>query len=98
MTKEKKQEYVDLIVSGDFPKQDTFTPEETFYLVQTALVWAANQIDHTTGDTLYTDEDEVEEMVERCEYKSIKEAIIDDRQMAKEEFFDLQVFILNWLK
>lgn len=98
MTEEKKQKYVELIVSGDFPKQDTFTLEETFYLVQTALVWAANQIDHTTRDTLYTDEHEVEDMINHCEYKSIKEAILDDRQMAKDEFFDLQVFILDWLK
>jgi hypothetical protein len=74
MTEEKAQEYANCIVNGELPKQRIFTFEETRLLVKTALVWAAEQIDHEAMEKDPTGED-VNELL--ASFKNVKEAYED---------------------
>lgn len=94
MKEEQKQKYANDIVSGSLPDQESFTKEEVKYLAGTILAWASQQIEHTLDEALHED---IPSLVANCEYVSIESGITDTELGIRNDFEELQDFILNWL-
>ncbi|MFA5696521.1 MAG: hypothetical protein WC917_03705 [Bacilli bacterium] len=94
MNEEQKQEYVDLMIEGNLPNQETFTKEEAKYLTQTALTWASQQIEHKIGELLH---DDIPNLVANCEYKTIEEGIKDVEEDFENQLLETVDFIENHL-
>jgi len=93
MKEEQKQKYVDDIVSGSLPDQESFTKEEMNYIAMSILAWCAEQIDHTWLEMKH---DDIDNLVANCEYKTPNEAIQDVEQGMEDEMLGLRDFIMDY--
>ena len=92
MNEEKMSQFVDCIINGSIPKQESFTPEEVLYIAKSVLVWSAEQINHTVEESIT---ENVDSLVACANFASIKEAIIDIETTWAEEFLNLRDFIAS---
>lgn len=94
MKLETKLEYIDNVVSGCIPEQETYSKEEVMYLSKTLLIWAAEQIHNSISQIEIED---IPSMVKECDYKTIEEATKDIQDSTIEELSELKKFISTWL-
>ncbi len=95
MTEEQKQKYVDDIVCGSLPDQESYTKEEVREIAKILLVWSAEQIDHSWGEMKH---DDVPDLVAQCEYKTIEEGIEDVQEGFENDILGLRDFITDWIE
>ena len=94
MNPEKEQKYIDDILGGSLPDQETFTKEEVFCISKVILSWASLQINHVIEEHFH---DDIPNLVAVCGYKTIEEGIEDTEQALKDELFGLRDYISEWL-
>jgi hypothetical protein len=94
MTDKQKEDYVDVLINGDIPDQETFTKEETLYIAQAVCAWAASQITFAIDDCVHEKTD-LPSLVANCEFKTIEEGISSTEDLIEEELCETADFVLE---
>ena len=94
MDEKQKAEYVDLIVGGGLPKQESFSQEQMKYLVMSVATWASEQVRHAMATAKH---DDIPGLVKNSEYKSIEEAVEDVQNGIEEEILKTADFISEFI-
>jgi hypothetical protein len=94
MNEKQKQDYVDLILSGGLPKQESFSQEEMKYLVISVATWASEQVRKAVASAMH---DDIPNLVQNCEYETIEEAIKDVQETFEEEILKTADFISEFI-
>jgi hypothetical protein len=93
MHEEKKDKYIEDLLSGNIPDQDVFSREEVLYIARIVCEVMAQQLEHEIKDCKFED---MENHIAVCEYTDIVEYGKDTEDYWEEEMLATADHIRNF--
>lgn len=90
---EQIEPYIDAVVNGYIPEQETFTKDEVAWLMTTVAIWCSLQLEHEIDESFH---DDVQNLVANAEFETIEEGIEDVQEGIKERLYGLMDFMQKW--